>query len=232
MFKNIFSKKKSNSGIEFHKEVLDLVCDKNEKLVDLQSRVGLVLDFSGSMDHLYSNGTVQTLLERIVPLALRFDDNKSLDFWIFHHGYHRLEDVTIDNLDNFISKVIKRYRMGGTNYAPVISDVKYRYINEEPSDLPSYLIFITDGDNSDKPETSRLLREYSKHPIFWQFVGIGCNDFSYLEDLDNLCDRFIDNANFLKIKNLDKIDDESLYNKLLFEYPNWISEAKNAGILK
>ena len=54
--------------------VLDVV--KNiPSLSNLTSRVALVLDFSGSMRNLYKNGTVQSVIERIMPIAMQFDDN-------------------------------------------------------------------------------------------------------------------------------------------------------------
>ena len=44
--------------------------------------------------------------------------------------------------------------------------------------------------------------------------------------------RFVDNANFFSVNDLNKMSDEKLYNKLLGEYPEWISKAKHLGILK
>ena len=43
--------------------------------------------------------------------------------------------------------------------------------------------------------------------------------------------RFIDNANFFHIKDIEKISDEELYNNLLNEFPEWLAEAKTKGIL-
>lgn len=40
-------------------------------------------------------------------------------------------------------------------------------------DTPVYVIFITDGDNSDHYATEELIREYSAKGMFIQFVGIG-----------------------------------------------------------
>lgn len=43
--------------------------------------------------------------------------------------------------------------------------------------------------------------------------------------------RFVDNANFFHIKEIEKTTDEELYNQLLNEFPGWITEAKTKGIL-
>ena len=44
--------------------------------------------------------------------------------------------------------------------------------------------------------------------------------------------RYIDNANFFSVNDLESISDEELYNRLLAEYPVWIKEAKDKKILK
>ena len=72
--------------------------------------------------------------------------------------------------------------------------------------------------------------EASRYPIFWQFVGIGNSRFSYLEELDEMQGRFIDNANFFSVNDLDIISDDELYKRLLSEYPDWITKAKQVGL--
>jgi len=43
--------------------------------------------------------------------------------------------------------------------------------------------------------------------------------------------RYIDNANFFHFENIEKVSDEQLYENLLDEFPSWIQEAKEKGIL-
>ncbi len=231
--KNMFSKnnKSSMDKIDTYKEMLDLVCQKRD-FEGLRSKVGLVLDYSRSMSESYQNGSVQELLNKIIPLALKFDDNESLDIWIFENGFHRLENVTLKNLDGYIEKVRKKYYMGGTNYCPVMKDVKKRYIDEEPSDLPSYLLFVTDGEASDNAKVPGLIKEYSEYPIFWQFVGIGYSEFSLLKKLDDIEDRIVDNADFFQVDNIKDMCSDEIYDKLLNEFPDWVNEVKEKGILK
>lgn len=243
---NLFGKKdkETNTTLNLSKEeklqTLDLrknmvlnLTKTSEELNNLTSRVALVLDYSGSMSRLYNNGTVQSVVERIFPLAVNFDDNQELDIWIFSNGFHRLSGVTKENFYGYVKEEImnSRYRMGGTEYAPVMNDVYNKYIKEEPvNNMPSYVIFITDGDNSDKRQTTQEITTVSKYPIFWQFVGIGNSSMEFLEKLDDMDGRYIDNANFFRIKDIDTINDEDLYKKLLNEYPSWLKEAKNKNI--
>ena len=205
--------------------VLDVV--KNiPSLSNLTSRVALVLDFSGSMRNLYKNGTVQSVIERIMPIAMQFDDNGELDLWIFESKYTYIGSVNRNNFYGLATEIMNRYRMGGTNYAPVMKDIYNKYIKQEPAQIANYIIFITDGDNSDKKETTEIMKEYSKYPIFWQFVGIGRECFNYLEKLDDMGGRYVDNADFFAIKDINEMPDETLYQKLLDEYPGWLENSK------
>ena len=49
--------------------------------------------------------------------------------------------------------------MGDYNYAPVLRDIVNYYKDIEPSTIPAFIIFITDGDNFDKEETNDIVRE-------------------------------------------------------------------------
>jgi len=85
-----------------------------------------------------------------------------------------------------------------------------------------YIIFITDGANADKGATTETITNASKLPIFWQFVGIGSEKFDYLQKLDDLTGRYVDNADFFPLNDFQEINDYELYNRLLTEYPDWL----------
>lgn len=223
------NKEESLKKVNLRKESINKICLEKKELTDLTARVAVVMDYSGSMYTMYSNGTVQSVLERLLPLALKFDDNGELEAWIFEDGFNRLEDINIDNYYNYIENedILEKYYMGGTKYAPVIKDVLKKYIEEDPANIPTLVLFITDGDNFDKKEATKAIIEASKYPIFWQFVGLGNNKYSFLEKLDKMEGRYVDNANFFSVDNIDKISDDELYRKLLSEYPEWINKVKD-----
>lgn len=220
------------SKIDLRKKTVNSICLEKKELINLKSKVALVLDFSYSMERLYTNGTVQDIVERMFPLALQFDNDGELDLWIFENSFIRLGSINTSNITGYVDRIYKKYSMGGTYYEPVMEDIFKKYIKEEKSKLPSYVIFITDGDNSDKAETEKLIKNISSMPIFWQFIGIGKENFSFLNKLDSMNGRVIDNANFFKIEDINTISDKELYKKLLNEYPNWLKEAKKYNILK
>lgn len=209
-----------------------------------KAQVVLALDFSISMDGLYRNGTVQDTVERILPFGLAFDDNGEVDFFLFENGSRKLnENITVSNLDGYIQKrVIGKYNMGGTNYAPVLKQIYSEFsakkggflgFGSKPAkmDIPVYVIFITDGNNSDKSETETIIKEMSKQGFFIQFVGIGNERFEFLSKLDTLSGTFIDNVNFLKINNIKTCTDSELYSGLMAEYPGWVQLAKQSNLI-
>ena len=114
--------------------------------------------------------------------------------------------------------------MGGTNYAPVLREMVYYYKDVEPSTIPAFIIFITDGDNWDKAETNEIIRELSTYNIFVQFVGIGDEKFDYLKSLDDMKGRKNDNTGFIAVKDMCKMTDEELYTELLRQYKDWLNK--------
>lgn len=190
------------------------------------ARVALAMDYSGSMDHIFDNGSVQKTISRLLPIALKFDDNGELESWLFSTDYKRLEAVTENNFENYVKRVMQRsgMYMGGTYYEPVLSDMVNYYKNIEPSEIPAFIIFITDGENMDKSNTNRIIRELSEYNIFVQFIGIGDEDFDYLKSLDKLKGRKHDNTGFTAVKDMNKLDDQQLYTEILRQYKDWLNK--------
>ena len=127
------------------------------------ARVALAMDYSGSMSNLFRNGSVQETVSRLLPIALRFDDNGELESWLFSNGSERLAAVTKDNYSTYVRKVMNKANMsmGGTNYAPVLKEMVSYYKDIEPSEVPAFIIFITDGENWDTNETNKIVKELS-----------------------------------------------------------------------
>lgn len=208
------------------KEEVHTICLSKQPLNGLKAQVGLVLDFSGSMSDLYYDGTVQKIIENALPLAMEFDDNGTMEVWIFHDGCHRLPDISLNNCSGYVKReILGKYNMGGTNYAPVMKSVIKVY---KDCKLPSYVLFITDGDNADQGMTISVIKEAAKLPIFWQFVGVGRARFTFLEKLDDLADRYVDNADFFEVNNALDIT----YRQLLNEFPGWLQNERVKAMLK
>ena len=229
---------------------------EKKSLANVEAEIYFAIDRSGSMYYEYQNGVVQELIDRLLGIGMNMDVDKQIEVFQFDHSSRYVGTATADNHTNFV----KNNRMtsdGGTKYAPVMKaiiehaqfgtnkEVKKGFLGglfgkkaagtpiqeKKESKHPIFVFFITDGDNGDQPETERLIREVSQQPIFWQFVGIGNESFDFLQKLDNLQGRHVDNADFFQIEDLKKISDEELYDKLLNEFPDWLKEVKSKGML-
>lgn len=214
-----------------------------------KARVIAVLDYSGSMSYEYRTGVVQQVLNKLVPLGLTFDDNGEIEVYLFQNGYKKIEEMTINNYSNYVKNVIDRsgYSMGGTEYAPVLTAIRdihkpvkanvaggflkglfKKKTVEAPDNVVGdvneniFVIFITDGDNSDKRETDAIIRELSQTRTFVQFIGIGSEKFKYLQQLDDLDGREVDNTGFTKFKDISKVSDTDLYSKVLEQFADWL----------
>lgn len=207
--------------------LIDMSKSGKTDMVNHTARVAIAMDYSGSMSNMFRNGAVQDVVSRLLPIALKFDDNGELESWLFSEGYEQLQPATMQNYSNYVKKVMMNAKMcmGGTNYAPALKDIVKYYNNKNyTSTVPAFVIFITDGDNWDTEETNEIVRELSDYNMFVQFVGIGNgSSFAYLKNLDNLSGRKHDNTGFIAVQDMNKMDDQELYNEMLRQYNDWLN---------
>lgn len=219
-------------SIQLLKKSANIVLEK-KKLQNVTARVGLVLDISGSMRSLYKNGTVQKVVERVLAVASQFDDDGSLDIWVYDNEFSRLKSVTEYDFENYVNTYVLEnpliHKFGRNDEPPVMEDIIQKYTEEDKSEDPAFIVFINDG--GCKRTIKKPIISSSDKPIFWQFIGIGNSNFEVLEKLDTMEGRFIDNANFFHIEDVEKITDNELYDQLLNEFPQWLKEAKAKNIL-
>ena len=216
----------SKSKENLNKVLIDMSKNAKIDMTKHKARVALAMDYSGSMDSLFRNGSVQKTVSRLLPIALKFDDNGELESWLFSNDFKRLKAVNESNFGNYVKNVMEKSGMwmGGTQYAPVLEDIVHYYKDLEPSTTPSFIIFITDGENMDHDKTDRIVRELSNYNMFVQFVGIGSERFNYLQSLDNLSGRKHDNTGFIAVRDMTKMDDGQLYTEILRQYKEWLNK--------
>lgn len=218
--------------IDLQKKSVKIVLEK-KNLVHVKARVGLVLDITGSMRTLYKNGTVQKVVERILAIASQFDDDGMLDVWVYDNEFSRLKPVTEIDFEGYVDRIILEndliHKFGRNDEPPVMKDVIKKYMEEDSSSDPAFIVFINDG--GCKKSIKPIIEGSAKHPLFWQFVGIGNGNFDFLRKLDTMEGRIVDNANFIHIEEIDKVSDGELYDALLNEFPSWLKEAREKGIL-
>lgn len=209
---------------------------EKRRLGETVCRVALVLDASGSMMRQYEMGRVQEVVDRILPLAVHFDDDGALDCWAFAREQMALAPVTLDNVRGYVEREKGGWRQwmnklhAGWNNEPVVIQAVMEMYRD--SALPAYVIFISDGGVGSSDEIAKLLTKAAQAPVFWQFVGIGGSSYGVLEHLDTMSGRVVDNCNFFALDDLHEIDEATLYDRLLSELPDWLQAARRAGILR
>jgi len=206
-------------------DVKDIWAGFSGNLAGTVSRVAVAIDVSGSMGDLFRRGVVQETMERLLPIALNFDDDGQMDVWTFNSYTKRMPTMTLDNIYGYIEEN-KISAGGGTSYDVVINDIVKFYTEENPAAMPDYVVFITDGETFDEDKAEKAIINASNYPIFWQFVGIGNESFNFLQKLDAMQGRYVDNAGFIRIQNLEATKDDELYKGLLAEYPTWLKDEK------
>lgn len=200
-------------------------------------RVAAAYDVSGSAKPIYQAGHFEEASNRLMAIAGVFDDNGELDAWSFDSGFTRLETAKVNDYGSYVkTQILEKssvHKWGGTNYAPVMGDMlkfffephtektkggflgfgsKSVTIQPENVDVPVLAMFITDGANTDRAETERLLRAAADKPIYWSLVGVGKNA-SEFDFLKRMADE-LPNAGFVNLSSLD-ISDAQLYDELI-----------------
>lgn len=207
---------------------------EKKRLLDTTARVALVLDATGSMRAQYRDGKVQRIIDKVIPIAVHFDDDSELDVWTFAQRTRKFPSISLANVKDYILREGGGYKnwlpeLGGTNNEPVVVQEVIQFFQD--STLPVYVIFISDGGVTGKSALKKMLTEAAQLPIFWQFVGIGGKNYGILEELDALSGRVVDNCNFFSLDDIDALSDVELYDRLLHEFPDWLTAAKEENII-
>ncbi|MBH2001326.1 MAG: VWA domain-containing protein [Moraxellaceae bacterium] len=213
-----------------------LVQLEKKNLLGITARVALVLDASGSMDGQYRRGDVQKVVNRLMPLAIHFDNDGSFECWAFAAKTTQLDEVTLSNVNDFINTTQqgwKNWQVGArfNQEIPAIEAV-IDYYQKFTDKIPTFVLFVSDGGVGSRREMQKILTQAAKLPIFWQFVGIGGRDYGALEKIDDLKGRVVDNCNFFSLDRIDSVSDERLYELLLEEFPDWLKAAKQHQIIE
>lgn len=195
-----------------------------------RAAVQLVLDHSGSMQPYYNNGAVQRLAEQALGLSVNLDDDGSVPLIFFGSYVEQYDDIRLDNYSGLVDTTHPRVHWGSTDYVAAINAAITEYQKSGATD-PGLVIFQTDGEPNSRKAVERALRDASGLPIFWAFVGFG-GRVEFLEKLDDLRGRKVDNASFFHAANPHAVTDSQLYDGITSEFAQWLTAARAAGILR
>ncbi|MEV5730541.1 vWA domain-containing protein [Streptomyces pharetrae] len=203
-----------------------------------RAAVYLVVDHSGSMRPYYRDGSVQALADRVLGLSAHLDDDGRVPVVFFSTGIDTVTDIALAGHRGRIERIAAGLgHMGRTSYHLAMDAVIDHYLDSGATD-PALVVFQTDGGPVDKVAAERYLCKASRLPLFWQFIGFGDPDsrqFDFLRRLDELPvpgRRMVDNAGFFHAgEDPSKVSDAELYDRLVGEFPAWLTAARAAGIL-
>lgn len=251
---------------------------------EVEAQVVLAIDYSSSMDWLYTKNVVQDLAERGIALSIAgLDDDGNIQIVMFHH--EAFEPFTVDGTN--YQGVIKLWmdggdpnataapapvvstpqvpaaaappkkkwfgrrtaapagagtatgtrpqprRMGGTDYLPAINRI-VRMVKEDLNpDLPTLVLFFTDGATGNQEAIKRRLVELSGEAIYWQVVGLGYMP-AFIKELDTMGGRKADNVGLVEIPaDATSMSDPEFFEKVTHDYiVKWTPEARAKGIIK
>ncbi|MFH9966880.1 VWA domain-containing protein [Streptomyces mirabilis] len=218
------------------------------------ARVVLILDASGSMSLLYSKGVVADVVERMTAVAAQLDDDGVMQAWTFASHAARLPDLSLGELPEWLelhvrvgelslfrrsNKPRKGLLPGQVDMRSVgiqneeqkaIAEVR-TYVREHPAVDPTLVLFFSDGGVYRNKAIEQELRAAVEEPIFWQFVGLGRSNYGVLERFDTLPGRRVDNVGFFAVDDISGVPDPELYDRLLSQFPAWMTAARGLGII-
>ncbi|MER6627874.1 VWA domain-containing protein [Streptomyces sp. NPDC000987] len=220
----------------------------------ITARVILVLDASGSMSFLYSRGVMADVVERMAAVAAQLDDDGEMQAWTFATNAARLPDLRMGELPEWLRLHVRvgetgLFRRGKKPRAGLeagqvdmrtvgiqneeqkaIGEVR-QYVRENPATAPTLVLFFSDGGVYRNAAIERELREAVEEPVFWQFVGLGRANYGVLQRFDTMPGRRVDNVGFFAVDDIATVPDQELYDRLLSEFPSWITAARQTGIV-
>ncbi|MDQ4490786.1 VWA domain-containing protein [Sinomonas sp. ASV486] len=212
-----------------------------------RAKVALVLDYSGSMRSKYESGAMQRLTQTILALGVHLDDDGEIDLFTFDSAARHEGTVTLENFRDAIAKITVKRRMGTTDYAAAFRTVldHFRLAPKAGGGLfrksagfsavdardgqPVLAVFLTDGSPDSKAAAVREITRASYAPVFWQFLSIGRESIAFLQELDDLEGRYVDNADYKPVGDVDATSPQDLYAMLLDEYPGWLADQRTRG---
>lgn len=190
-----------------------------------QFNVAVVMDVSKSMYSHYKEGRVQALLEKFYGMSMALDKQQGLEVFLFGTGSTRLAPIRQDNLDGYVNReIIGVHKINqATNYAKGLECVNNAYFG---SSVATLVLFVTDGDATDKIQAKAWVEQLCRSPYYFQFVGIGAEKFDFLEKLVGLEGRSVANCGFAKASDIFAMKEADLYSMVLGELPGWLGEAR------
>lgn len=235
-----------------------LAAMKSAHILENAAEVVLCMDVSDQMVDYLDSGKLEVIAERILAFATHVDIDSHIDLFLFAERAFFIGSMNLKNFEGFVTEALDKFNLSGhADYTNVINLIRTTYLKQAEVDgkkkireTPVYVYFLSNGETDNPDEIAEQIAEASYEPIFWQFMTMGTtkadlqkgllgfllrpftDDYSFLELIDDMDDRFIDNADFFNVFDPEAISDEEFYKLMMAEFPHWLKEAQEKGIVK
>jgi vWA found in TerF C terminus len=155
------------------------------------ARVVLVNDGSGSMSDLYGVpanrfprdhvSVMQETIDRVLAVAVRFDDNQSLEQFIFNDTAQRLPDATPESFGTYVKEqLLPNYHGGSTVYSSALREIVATYDNpptddDEPTEKKGFFGRFFGGSKAEAAPKLTKAPTDTTLPMFVMFITDGEN---------------------------------------------------------
>lgn len=198
-------------------------------LAGIRAQAVLVLDHSGSMYGDYASGAVQTLVERALGFALQIDVDGEIPVIAFDSRVWPAVTVDATNFTGVVDRELwHAQQMGSTDLAAGLRAVQGM---AEKTDAPLFVVVITDGEPNSRADTTAVVCELARYPVFVKFLAV--QPVAYLQELDDLDSsaRLLDNVDAKFLPDAAGMSDLAFADAMVDEWDSWIAAAQAAGVL-
>jgi hypothetical protein len=211
-------------------EIVRLTLEKRKVPTGIIMAVKVMIDVSESTRRMFNNGMMQELVDRLIPVGMRFDDNQSLEAYAFSDKVQRVDDIKPADFGSYVNKVFlpqikDKVLWGGTLYSVAWKQLADDMVPEEAgffkklfggkkpeSQPPAFTMFVTDGDtNYDEVAAENEIIRLGAMNCYLMLVGVGRRSFAFLEKMA----AEYDHVGFVSFPKLDETTDEDMYAALL-----------------
>lgn len=185
----------------------------------------VVIDVSKSMYKTFKDGQVQKIVEDLFKFAEYIDRDRQIEVVIFGNEPVYIGTMNKSNIDGFIKREIfdKHNINQATNYGSMIDFIVTKNLRNKS---PSFAFVITDGDATDKEQAKLWLMQSARSNVFFQFWGIGKENFSFLDNCHQYMTAPVLNIDIQKHANFDNFDTYVIEKSIGKGYSNWLKYAK------
>lgn len=205
---------------------------RKRNLDGMRGRVIVVLDHSGSMSGDYQNGLVQKLLLRTLAFGLQVSTGAKAEVIPFDSRVWSTVTVDLNNYRTVVQNSIwQPDRMGSTTMSRALNTVRQLAAQTRE---PIVCVVITDGNPDNYQDTTEVVCDLARYPVFIKFLAI--RPVSYLQHLDDLEQsrpgaRLLDNVDAKTIADPHGISDTAFAEAMTDEWDSWLIAASAAGVV-